>query len=130
MNFYEHPLVAKQNLSQKDIDAIEKKYEELINQNSGKVLKIEKWGLLNFKRKIKNYTKGHFLHFKLQAQKETLDEIKSKTKLDYISCWFLLASKFIEGTSNKFSFVSTNSICQGEQVDLLWPKILSKNDDI
>ena len=82
MNFYEHTLVAKQNLSQKDIDAIEKKYEELINQNSGKVLKIEKWRLLNFKRKIKSYTKGHFLHFKLQAQKETLDEIKSKTKLD------------------------------------------------
>ena len=82
MNFYEHTLVAKQNLSQKDIDAIEKKYENLINQNSGKVLKIEKWGLLNFKRKIKNYTKGHFLHFKLECQNETLEEIRSKTKLD------------------------------------------------
>ena len=82
MNFYEHTLVAKQNLSQKDIDAIEKKYENLINQNSGKVLKIEKWGLLNFKRKIKNYTKGHFLHFKLEGQNETLEEIRSKTKLD------------------------------------------------
>ena len=82
MNFYEHTLVAKQNLSQKDIDAIEKKYENLINQNSGKVLKIEKWGLLNFKRKIRNYTKGHFLHFKLEGQNETLEEIRSKTKLD------------------------------------------------
>ena len=51
MNFYEHTIVAKQNLSQKDIDNIEKKYEELINKNSGKVLKIEKWGLLNLKRK-------------------------------------------------------------------------------
>ena len=82
MNFYEHTLVAKQNLSQKDVDTIEKKYESLINKNSGKVLKIEKWGLLNFKRKIKNYTKGYFLHFKLEGQKETLDEIRSKTKLD------------------------------------------------
>ena len=50
MNFYEHTIVAKQNLSQKDIDNIEKKYEELINKKSGKVLKIEKWGLLNLKR--------------------------------------------------------------------------------
>ena len=82
MNFYEHTLIAKQNLSQKDVDSIEKKYENLINENSGKVLKIEKWGLLNLKRKIKNYTKGYFLHFKLEGQQNTLEEIKNKTKLD------------------------------------------------
>ena len=82
MNFYEHTVVAKQNLSQKDVDAIEKKYSDLIKNSSGKVLKIEKWGLLNFKRKIKNYTKGYFLHFKLEGEQQTLDEIKSKTKLD------------------------------------------------
>ena len=82
MNFYEHTVVAKQNLSQKDVDAIQKKYEDLINQNSGKVLKIEKWGLLNFKRKIKNYTKGHYVHFKLEGEKKTLEEIKIKSKMD------------------------------------------------
>ena len=82
MNFYEHTVIAKQNLSQKYIYAIEKKYEDLINSNSGKVLKIEKWGLLNFKRKIKNYTKGYFLHFKIEGEQATLEEIKSKTKLD------------------------------------------------
>ena len=82
MNFYEHTIVAKQNLSHKDIDNIEKKYEELINKNSGKVLKIEKWGLLNLKRKIRNYTKGYFVHYKLEGDKKTLDEIKSKTRLD------------------------------------------------
>ena len=82
MNFYEHTLVARQNLSQKDVDAIEKKYQDLINNNSGKVIKIEKWGLLNFKRKIKNFTKGYFLHYKLEGDLNTLNEIKSKTKLD------------------------------------------------
>ena len=82
MNFYEHTVIAKQNLSQKDIDSIEKKYEEIINNNSGKVLKIEKWGLLNLKRKIKNYTKGYFLHFKIEGESKTLEEVKSKTKLD------------------------------------------------
>ena len=82
MNFYEHTIVAKQNLSQKDVDALEKKYADLINKASGKVLKVEKWGLLNFKRKIKNYTKGYFLHYKLEGEQKTLQEIKSKTKLD------------------------------------------------
>ena len=82
MTFYEHTLIAKQNLSQKDVDSLEKKYEDLINSHSGKVLKIEKWGLMNFKRKIKNYSKGYFLHFKIEGKQITLEEIKSKTKLD------------------------------------------------
>ena len=51
MNYYEHTLIARQNLSQKDVEEVEKKYTTLINENSGKVLKVEKWGLLNFKRK-------------------------------------------------------------------------------
>jgi type I restriction-modification system DNA methylase subunit len=50
--------------------------------------------------------------------------------LDYISCWLYLASKFIRNVDSKISFVSTNSICQGEQVSLLWPKIFSLDIEI
>lgn len=50
--------------------------------------------------------------------------------LDYISCWIYLASKFIRNVDSKISFVSTNSICQGEQVGLLWPKIFSLDIEI
>ena len=82
MNYYEHTLIARQNLSQKDVEEVEKKYTTLINENSGKVLKVEKWGLLNFKRKIKNYTKGYYLHYKMEGDSKTLAEIKNKTKLD------------------------------------------------
>ena len=104
MNFYEHTVIAKQNLSQKDVDLIEKKYEDLINKNSGKVLKIEKWGLLNFKRKIKNYTKGYFLHFKIEGKKDTLEEIKSKTKLDTNIVRFLTVKyKSLDLTTEYFS---------------------------
>ncbi len=45
--------------------------------------------------------------------------------LDYISCWFFLGAKFISNINAKMAFVSTNSITQGEQVSLLWPKILN-----
>ena len=82
MNYYEHTLIARQNLSQKDVEEVEKKYTTLINENSGKVLKVEKWGLLNFKRKIKNYTKGYYLHYKMEGDSKTLEEIKNTTKLD------------------------------------------------
>ena len=52
MNLYEHTIVAKQDLSTSEVGEIEKKYNEIINSSSGKVIKIEKWGLLNFARKI------------------------------------------------------------------------------
>lgn len=56
--------------------------------------------------------------------------IGSSTKLDYISCWFIKASNYIQGSAAKYAFVSTNSITQGEQVALLWPLILFGNNSI
>lgn len=50
--------------------------------------------------------------------------------LDYIACWFMLGSQYIKGTHAKFAFVSTNSICQGLQVSLLWPHIFENNQEI
>ena len=50
--------------------------------------------------------------------------------LDYISCWFMKGAEYINETSSKCGFVSTNSICQGEQVSLLWKRILSYNVEI
>jgi len=50
--------------------------------------------------------------------------------LDYISCWFYLGAKYIINTKSKYSFVSTNSICQGEQVSLLWSNILNGDLEI
>ncbi|HAX48519.1 MAG TPA: class I SAM-dependent DNA methyltransferase [Ignavibacteria bacterium] len=55
---------------------------------------------------------------------------KGFKNLDYISCWFYKASQFIHDKNIEFAFVSTNSICQGEQVALLWPKIYSYNLEI
>lgn len=59
-----------------------------------------------------------------------LKNFKSFKNLDYISCWFYLASKFIQNSNNKFAFVSTSSICQGEQVSMLWPNIFNINLEI
>lgn len=55
---------------------------------------------------------------------------KDYKSLDYISCWFLLGAKFIIGFNAKLAFVSTNSISQGEQVALLWPRILQDKLEI
>jgi hypothetical protein len=62
-----------------------------------------------------------------EKQKSDLDFVFkgfSKYKdLDYIACWFFKSSKYIQDANSKVAFVSTNSICQGEQVALLWPII-------
>ena len=42
MAFYEHTIVGKQDLSDKEIDGLINKYSEIINK-SGKILKTEKW---------------------------------------------------------------------------------------
>jgi len=56
--------------------------------------------------------------------------IKNYKNLDYIACWFLKAAEYIQNSNTQFAFVSTNSICQGEQVALLWPHIFSKELEI
>ena len=51
MSFYENTLVTKQDLPKSELDKNKDKYIEVINSNSGKVVKIEEWGLLNLARK-------------------------------------------------------------------------------
>lgn len=51
-------------------------------------------------------------------------------KLDYITAWFKRGAEYIEGSIAELAFVSTNSICQGEQVVLLWPSIFSHSCSI
>ena len=82
MSFYENTLVAKQDLGKTELEKIKEKYNEIINNNSGKVIKIEEWGLLNLARKIKRYKKGFYIHYKFEGSKETLNEINKKIKVD------------------------------------------------
>ena len=78
MAFYENTIIAKQDLAEKELNAIRKKYNELITNSQGKVIKIEEWGLLNLVRKIKNFRKGFYIHYKFEGNGETIKEIKKK----------------------------------------------------
>ena len=82
MSFYENTLVTKQDLGKTELEKIKEKYNEIINNNSGKVIKVEEWGLLNLARKIKRYKKGFYIHYKFEGSKETLNEINKKIKVD------------------------------------------------
>ncbi len=76
-----------------------------------------------------------FLGDKLQSAEQKADlktvfnGVKSAKAIDYIGAWFLKASNYIE-KNGSYAFVSTNSICQGVQVPILWPNIFNKNLEI
>ena len=82
MAFYENTIIAKQDLADNEIKSLKEKYNELINKSSGKVIKIEEWGLMSLSNKIKNYKKGFYIHYKFEGDNKTLSEIEKKIKID------------------------------------------------
>ena len=81
MAFYEHTIVGKQDLSDKEVDDLVKKYSKMIDK-SGKILKTEKWGLINLANKIKKNKKGIFVHFKMETEGKTLKELEKQLSID------------------------------------------------
>jgi len=71
----------------------------------------------------------------LPEQKEDLAQIfdgrtASWKALDYVTGWFIKAADYGEHTDTVAAFVTTNSICQGQQVPLLWPLIFQTGHQI
>lgn len=67
-----------------------------------------------------------FIGSKMMKQNQRNDIVKlfdnaeGSGVLDYVTGWYIKAAKYIQGTKIKVGFVSTNSICQGEQTNILW----------
>lgn len=74
-------------------------------------------------------------NYQTQEQKDDLkfvfsDHSKKFKVLDYVTCWYFKAAEFCRDGNAQFAFVSTNSICQGEQAGILWPLIHSRGLEI
>ena len=66
-----------------------------------------------------------------EEQKADLKFLFSKVSkywksFDYVCGWFWKGTKYLEKVTGKCAFVTTNSVCQGQQVPMFWPLILSK----
>ena len=81
MAYYEHTFIGKQDLTNKEVDGLIAKYSDIINK-SGKILKTEKWGLLNLATKIKKNRKGIFVHFKFESKDNSVKEIEKKLAIE------------------------------------------------
>ncbi len=70
-----------------------------------------------------------------KEQKDDLETIfdgrvKSWKSLDYVAGWFMKAADYGIVENASAAFVSTNSICQGQQVPILWPLIFQTGHEI
>ena len=72
MRCYEHTFITKQDLSEGQAKSLLSKYEDIIKTNSGKVLKIEEWGLRNLAHRIKNNNTEKYL-------KRSIESVASQT---------------------------------------------------
>ena len=89
MNCYEHTFIAKQDIPENQTKIIINKYEDIINKNSGKVLKTEEWGLKNLSHIIKNNKKGFYFHIKFEGIGKTIEELEKAENIDQALIRFL-----------------------------------------
>ena len=59
-------------------------------------------------------------------QQLVMRDVSAKGVLDYVCNWYVKASEYITGTRIQAGFVSTNSICQGEQAGILWTELFGR----
>jgi small subunit ribosomal protein S6 len=82
MNFYEHTLITRQDISPSQIKQIQEKYTKIIENNDGDIMKFESWGLIHLAYLIKKNKKGNYLHFKIKGSGKTIKELEKTEKLD------------------------------------------------
>jgi hypothetical protein len=78
-----------------------------------------------------------YLGNKLQSEEQKDDlravfdgRIEGWKSLDYVAGWLMKASEYGTRTNTSSAFVTTNSLCQGQQVSILWPNIFKNGHEI
>jgi len=112
MNLYEHTIIARQDVSTSQINQLKEKYSKLIENNDGKIVSTENWGLINLSYNIKKNKKGNYLHFKIEGNGKTVNELERNEKLDknllkYLTIKvkkFDLETKYFEKDKDKETF--------------------------
>jgi hypothetical protein len=67
---------------------------------------------------------------KLDMEKIFAPITKAYKNLDYVAAWYVKAADYGVLVESQAAFVATNSICQGEQVQMLWPLIQKRGSEI
>ena len=82
MPLYEHVFLARQDLSQAQVDALAATATEIVEANQGKVTKTETWGLKNLAYKIQRNRKAHFVLLNIEAPAGVVAELERQTAIN------------------------------------------------
>jgi small subunit ribosomal protein S6 len=81
MPLYEHVFLARQDISQAQVDALTKEYTEIITEGGGKVGKTEYWGVKPLAYKIKKNRKAHYSLLNIDAPPAAVAEMERRMTL-------------------------------------------------
>jgi small subunit ribosomal protein S6 len=82
MALYEHVFLARQDLSQAQVDALAASATEIVEANDGKVTKTETWGLKNLAYKIDRNRKAHFVLLNIEGPGSVVAELERQTRIN------------------------------------------------
>ena len=82
MAHYEHIFLARQDLSQSQVDALAATATEIVEANDGKVVRTETWGLKSLAYKIDRNRKAHFVMLGIDAPGKVVAELERQTRIN------------------------------------------------
>ena len=82
MALYEHMLIARQDISAQQVDALATHLKTIVETNGGKVEKQEYWGLRTLAYRIKKNRKGHYVLLNLNAPSKAIVELERQLKIN------------------------------------------------
>lgn len=81
MSFYEHVLIARQDITQGQAEAIAEQAKTCIEEKGGKVTKQEYWGLKNLAYRMKKNRKGHMILLNIDAPSDAITELERRLRI-------------------------------------------------
>lgn len=82
MPLYEHVFLARQDLSQAQVDTLAQTATDIVEKNEGKVTKTETWGLRTLAYKIQKNRKAHYVLLNIDAPTNVVAELERQTAIN------------------------------------------------
>ena len=82
MALYEHVFLARQDLAQAQVDALAEAATKIIEDNQGKVVKTENWGLRSLAYRIAKNRKAHYVMLEIDAPAGVVAELERQTQIN------------------------------------------------
>jgi small subunit ribosomal protein S6 len=82
MPYYEHVVIARQDVSPQQAEALNDQLKHLIEENGGHIAKIEYWGLRNLTYRVKKNRKGHYSLLAIDAPAAAVKEMERQLSIN------------------------------------------------